>query len=95
MIYSRAIATSGLLCLQSQKLSGDAFTQLNGARYSLLTRRHCSPPMLICIGATAEGHFIETGQDGRDSRASSHASVAVMEENMHDQQLQHSWSFDF
>lgn len=59
MIYSKAIATSGLPRLHSQKLCGDAFIQLNGAPYSPQTRCHCCRQMLGCIGATAEGHLLK------------------------------------
>lgn len=48
MIYSSAIATSGLPRLHSQKLSGDAFIQLNGDSYLCpLTHCHCSGQMLV------------------------------------------------
>lgn len=60
--------------------------------YSPLTRRHCSRQTLGCIGATARRSFIESGQDGRDSGASAHASVSVMQQNLHDQQPLYSQS---
>lgn len=88
MIYSRAIATSGLPCLHSQKLSGDAFIQLNGAPYTLPpTHCHCSRQMLGCIGVTAEGHLLNAVR----MEGSTHIAT-VMRWNLHGQQPLYSSS---
>lgn len=60
MIYSRAIATSGLPCLHSQKLSGDAFIQLNETLIPPLTHCHCSGQMweYMYRRYTVEGHLL-------------------------------------
>lgn len=65
MIYSRAVATSGSPCLHSQKLSGEAFIQLNGVSYSLSTHWPGSRQMLGYIySKSCRRSFTESDHGG-------------------------------